>query len=95
MIADLALVIDAQATGTRVDEFDPFDLETHFPFDKCGVAFDGDGAGNQINIVTAFDQPFLGLDVSLDARALLGWILKMNVVVVELAPLRLARSGMP
>jgi len=87
VLDDLAVGPDQQAGGAGIDELDPFDLQAHRPLHEGCIATERHGARLKEDVIAAAHQSILGNDVGLDAALLLGWILEMNIVVVDGPPL--------
>ena len=63
MITDKTLWVEAQATGSWINEFDPLNFQAHLPLHKGCIAVDQHRRRRQINIITALNQALLSCDV--------------------------------
>jgi len=87
MLHDLAVRPDSEAGGTGIDELNPLDLQAHRPLHEGRIAAERHGAGLEEDVIAAAHQSLLGNDVSVDAALLLGWVLKVDPVVIDGPPL--------
>jgi hypothetical protein len=91
VVHDLAGLVQQEPGGAGIEKFDALDLQAHRPFDEGHLSLDRDRPRRQEHVVTALDQPLLGLDVGVDALPFLGGVLEVHILGVEGPPLLLRR----